>query len=142
MDLYENFQGLKHNFEKVQGCFCKITRAGQFLELMNYFSIKNWWNRFTVCRPGPRRPVHRSTATSLNQDRPRLDQRHRLNTQRGIGRLIVVVDAGMDDPQRLGRQGRRDCGSAPAPQQQFTGVSRYQRSDPLNTIRCSPTASG
>jgi hypothetical protein len=40
MDLYVNFQGLKHNFKKVQGCFCKITRAGEFLELMNYFSIE------------------------------------------------------------------------------------------------------
>jgi hypothetical protein len=58
MDLYVNFQGLKHNFEKVWGCFCKITRADEFLELMNYFSFENWWNRSTVCRPGPRRPVH------------------------------------------------------------------------------------
>jgi hypothetical protein len=40
MDLYVNFHGLKHNFEKVQGCFCKITRVGKFLELMNYFSIR------------------------------------------------------------------------------------------------------
>jgi hypothetical protein len=40
MDLYVNFQGLKHNFEKVQECFCKITRASKFLELINYFSIE------------------------------------------------------------------------------------------------------
>jgi hypothetical protein len=40
MDLYVNFHGLKHNFKKVQGCFCKITCIGEFLELMNYFSIE------------------------------------------------------------------------------------------------------
>jgi hypothetical protein len=40
MDLYENFQGVKHNFEKVQGCFCKITNIGEFSELMNCFSIE------------------------------------------------------------------------------------------------------
>jgi hypothetical protein len=35
-----NSHRLKHNFKKVWGCFCKITRAGEFLELMNYFSIR------------------------------------------------------------------------------------------------------
>jgi hypothetical protein len=40
MDLNVNSQGLKHNFEIVQGCFCKITRVDEFLELMNYFSIR------------------------------------------------------------------------------------------------------
>ena len=40
MDLYVNFQGLKHNFEKVQRYFYKITKAGEFSELMNYFFIE------------------------------------------------------------------------------------------------------
>jgi hypothetical protein len=40
MDLYVNFQRLKHNSKKVRGCFCKITMAGEFSELMNYFSIE------------------------------------------------------------------------------------------------------
>jgi hypothetical protein len=40
MDLYVNFQGLKHNFKKVWGCFCKITNVGELSELMNYFSIE------------------------------------------------------------------------------------------------------
>jgi hypothetical protein len=30
MDPYVNYQGLKHNFKKVQGCFCKITSANEF----------------------------------------------------------------------------------------------------------------
>jgi hypothetical protein len=60
MDLYVNLHGLKHNFEKVQGCFCKITRAGEFLELMNYFSIEKSCNRSTVRKLSPRRPVHES----------------------------------------------------------------------------------
>jgi hypothetical protein len=40
MDQYVNFQGLKYNFKKVWGCFCKITKADEFSELMNCFSIK------------------------------------------------------------------------------------------------------
>jgi hypothetical protein len=40
MDLYVNFQGLKYNFEKVWGCFSKITMAGEFSKLKNYFFIR------------------------------------------------------------------------------------------------------
>jgi hypothetical protein len=40
MDLYVNFKGLKHNFEKVWRCFCKISMADKFSKLMNYFSIE------------------------------------------------------------------------------------------------------
>jgi hypothetical protein len=32
MDLNVKLQRLKYNFEKVQGCFCKILRFQQFLE--------------------------------------------------------------------------------------------------------------
>jgi hypothetical protein len=35
MDLNVNFQGLKHNFEKVRGCFYKITSSANF---QNYFT--------------------------------------------------------------------------------------------------------
>jgi hypothetical protein len=62
MDLYVNFQRLKHNFKKVRRCFCKITRADEFSELMNYFSIEK------ISGIGPRSvdrfhgdPVHEST---------------------------------------------------------------------------------
>jgi hypothetical protein len=41
MDLNVKLDGLKYNFRKVQGCFCKITRRGEFSKLMNYFSIGN-----------------------------------------------------------------------------------------------------
>jgi hypothetical protein len=40
MNLNVNFQALKHNFEKVWGCFCKIIGAGEFSKLMNYSSIE------------------------------------------------------------------------------------------------------
>jgi hypothetical protein len=36
MNLNVKLQGLKYNFEKVQGCFCKITLAWEFLELFFY----------------------------------------------------------------------------------------------------------
>jgi hypothetical protein len=41
MELNVNFQGLKHNFKKVWGCFCKISRAGEFSLTTKLFSTKN-----------------------------------------------------------------------------------------------------
>jgi hypothetical protein len=40
MDLNVNFQGLKHNFKKVQGCFCKISRADKFSIFIEYLLIE------------------------------------------------------------------------------------------------------
>jgi hypothetical protein len=37
MDLYVNFQGLKYNFEKVWGCFGKITRWQQIFRINELF---------------------------------------------------------------------------------------------------------
>jgi hypothetical protein len=37
MDLNIKILGLKYNFEKVQGCFYKITAAWEFLEFMKLF---------------------------------------------------------------------------------------------------------
>jgi hypothetical protein len=47
----------------------------------------------------------------------------------------VVVDAGMDGPGRLGRQGRRDHDGAPGPRRWLTEVSHYRRYDPPNSTR-------
>jgi hypothetical protein len=48
MDLNVKLQRLKYNFKKNQGgCFCKIPGLQQIPGLLNYFSIKNWWNRST-----------------------------------------------------------------------------------------------
>jgi hypothetical protein len=41
MDLYENFQGLKHTFENVRGCFYKISRARKFSLITKLFSTEN-----------------------------------------------------------------------------------------------------
>jgi hypothetical protein len=38
MDLNVKLQGSRYNFKKVQGCFCKITCAGDFCNYSNYFS--------------------------------------------------------------------------------------------------------
>jgi hypothetical protein len=53
----------------------------------------------------------------------------------------VVVNAGMDDSLRLGRQGRRDRDGAPGLRWRLAGVSRYRCSSPPNSARFSPTAS-
>jgi hypothetical protein len=37
MDLYVNFQVLKHNFEKVYECFYKIFMAGEFSLITELF---------------------------------------------------------------------------------------------------------
>jgi hypothetical protein len=40
MDLNVKLQGLKYNYEKVQGCFCKIPRFQRFLGFMELFSLR------------------------------------------------------------------------------------------------------
>jgi hypothetical protein len=45
MDLYVKLQGLKYNFRKVWGVFVKFQGYGDFLEIMNYFSIKTGVDR-------------------------------------------------------------------------------------------------
>jgi hypothetical protein len=37
MDLNVKLQGLKYNFRKVQGCFCKITVFWDFVEFSALF---------------------------------------------------------------------------------------------------------
>jgi hypothetical protein len=37
MDLNVKLQGLKYNFGKVQGCFCKNTTAWEFLDFTKLF---------------------------------------------------------------------------------------------------------
>jgi hypothetical protein len=40
MDLNVKLQGLKYNYEKVQGCFHKILRFQRFLGFMELFSLR------------------------------------------------------------------------------------------------------
>jgi hypothetical protein len=40
MDLNVKLQGLKYNYEKVQGCFCKILRFQWFSGFMELFSLR------------------------------------------------------------------------------------------------------
>jgi hypothetical protein len=47
MDLNVKLQGLKYNFGKGQGCFCKSTVLWDFLDFFTYFTKENPWNRFT-----------------------------------------------------------------------------------------------
>jgi hypothetical protein len=80
-DLYVNFHGLKHNFKKVQGFFCKITSADEFLELMNYFSNENFVGI------GPRDSRKQVHGTTLNGGRPFGDLRRGFNTNEGVRRF-------------------------------------------------------
>jgi hypothetical protein len=61
MDLNVKLQGLKYNYEKVQGCFCKIPRFQWFLRFMELFSFKKIRR---ICPryhgPGPLVPAHGS----------------------------------------------------------------------------------
>jgi hypothetical protein len=62
MVLNVKLQGLKYNFEKVQGCFCKILRLQRFSRFMELFSLRK------ICRicpqhcgPDPLSPAHGPT---------------------------------------------------------------------------------
>jgi hypothetical protein len=52
MDLYVNFQGLKHNFEKVHMCFCNISRASEFSLITELF----FYRKFHGIGPRSHRP--------------------------------------------------------------------------------------
>jgi hypothetical protein len=62
MDLNVKLQGLKYNYKKVQGCFCKIPRFQRFLGFMELFSLRKIRR---ICPqhhgPGPPVPAHGST---------------------------------------------------------------------------------
>jgi hypothetical protein len=62
MDLNVKLQGLKYNFGKVHGYFCKILRCRRFLGFTDLFSIREIHR---ICRrdsrPGPPASAHRST---------------------------------------------------------------------------------
>jgi hypothetical protein len=82
MDLNVKLQGLKHNLEKVWGCFCKISGVWEFLEFLELFSerklrgIGPW-----TSGPGPRRSAHGSMDPLFNVGRSTLDGRTRLECE-------------------------------------------------------------
>jgi hypothetical protein len=84
MDLYVKLQGPKHNFEKVQGCFCKITRVGELLELMNYFSKGKGVNRVYAAVNQVHGPNSHGPPASLNRGRWLLDGRLEFNQSEGV----------------------------------------------------------
>jgi hypothetical protein len=62
MDLNVKLQWLKYDYEKVQGCFCKISRFLRFSGFMKLFSLRKIR---TICPqhrgPGPQALAHGST---------------------------------------------------------------------------------
>jgi hypothetical protein len=79
MDLNIKLQGLKYNYEKVQGCFCKILIFQRFLGFMELFSLR----KFVEYVHSTADRVHRRRLTglwtSLNTDRWLPDRRLKLN---------------------------------------------------------------
>jgi hypothetical protein len=62
MDLNVKLQGLKYNYEKVQGYFFKILRFQRFLGFMKLFSLRKIRRICPQHRGlGPPAPAHRST---------------------------------------------------------------------------------
>jgi hypothetical protein len=84
MDLYVKLHGPEHNFEKVQGCFCKITRAGEFLKLMNNFSKEKGVNRVYAAVNQVHGPGTHSPPASLNRGHWLLDGRLGFNPSEGV----------------------------------------------------------
>jgi hypothetical protein len=69
MDLNVKLQGLKYNFGKVQGCFCKIPRCRWFLGFMNLFSLRES-HRICPWDSGPGPPASAHGSTSFIKRRP------------------------------------------------------------------------
>jgi hypothetical protein len=84
MDLYVKLQGSKHIFKKVQGFFCKITRAGKFLELMDYFSKGKGVNRVYAAVNQVHGPGSHGPPASLNRGRWLLDGWLGFNQSEGV----------------------------------------------------------
>jgi hypothetical protein len=62
MDLNVKLQRHKYNYEKVQGCFCKILRFQLFLGFMELFFLRKIRRICPQHRgPGPPAPAHGST---------------------------------------------------------------------------------
>jgi hypothetical protein len=80
--------------------------------------------------------VDRVHGTSINVSHSSGDLRQGLNEPKWYPALLILaVDAGMDDPRRLGRQRRRDRGGMPGPRLRIAGVGRYRRAGGRNTTR-------
>jgi hypothetical protein len=59
MDLNVKLQGLKYNFGKVLGCFCKIMKCRQFSRISRIILLKkNPWNMFTAAWTDSMGPTH------------------------------------------------------------------------------------
>jgi hypothetical protein len=62
MDLNVKLHGLKYDYKKIQGCFCKIPKFQRFSGFIELFSLRKISR---ICpqhrRPGPPTPAHGST---------------------------------------------------------------------------------
>jgi hypothetical protein len=84
MDLYVKIQRLKHNFRKVQGCFCKNYGPPTIYGIYRFIFLKKtpwtesmaWWTESTA-------PAHGVYGSSLNGGRRSSDERSRSTRANG-----------------------------------------------------------
>jgi hypothetical protein len=84
MDLNVKLKGLKYNFRKLWGCFCKITVAWELSDLNDLFFYKKsmkYVHGFMDWVHAADSWVHKP---SLNEGRPSGDLRSRSKRSRGI----------------------------------------------------------
>jgi hypothetical protein len=91
MDLNVKLQGLKYNYEKVQGCFCKILRFQWFLGFTELFSLRKIRRMCPQHRgPGPPAPPYGSTDFIKHRS---LASRSttRIESSEPVSRLLISV---------------------------------------------------
>jgi hypothetical protein len=136
MDPYVNFQGLKHNFEKVWRCFCKINRAGEFSLITELFFYQKShrigprshglgpWSRLMI----PRQSGSLSIVDSLICDSNFIKMKGYWQSNLGCWSRHGWL-----------RRGRRGGGGAPQPWRWFTGAERSSRYGAPFSMRFNPT---
>jgi hypothetical protein len=92
MDLNVKLQGVKYNFEKVQGCFCKILKCRRFSGFTDLFSLRES-RRICPrdCGPGPPASAHRSMGfikrrSLIQRSASRIYHRERVSPGSNLGR--------------------------------------------------------
>jgi hypothetical protein len=118
MDLNVKLQGLKYNYEKLQGCFCKILRIQRFSNFMELFSLRK------ICRicprgcgPGPPASAHGST-DFIKRRSLASGSRAQIEPSEPVSRLLISTvhhrSNGRDGWLRSGAAWARACGGVTA----------------------------
>jgi hypothetical protein len=91
MDLNVKLQGLKYNYEKVQGCFCKILSFQRFSEFVELFSLRKI-HRICPQPRGPGPPVLAHWSTDFIKHRSfAFGSTTQIESSKPVSQLLILV---------------------------------------------------